>query len=83
MKLLIGFATDVYNDDRMLTLSPKSQASKSLANICTNNQIVSFKDGGLPIEFSEFDPSAAVLQYNIPVLYRSMLNIVGRSDMQL
>ncbi|KAF0702117.1 Uncharacterized protein FWK35_00032969, partial [Aphis craccivora] len=77
VKLLIELAIDVYNDSRQLTLSAHSWPSRSLSKIHANSQIVSYKDEGLTSQFFYFSPTAALLQYRNPVIYREMLDIVG------
>lgn len=82
VKLLIELAIDVYNDSRQLTLSAHSWPSRSLSKIHADSQIASYKEEGLTSQFSPFNPTAALLQYRNPVIYREMLDIVGRSVME-
>jgi hypothetical protein len=77
VKLLIELAIDVYNDSRQLTLSAHSWPSRSLSKIHADTQVASFKDEGLDSQFSQLNPSSALLQYRNPVIYREMLDIVG------
>jgi hypothetical protein len=77
VKLLIELAIDVYNDSRQLTLSAHSWPPRSLSKIHADTQVASFKDEGLDSQFSQLNPSSALLQYRNPVVYREMLDIVG------
>lgn len=82
VKLLIELAIDVYNDSRQLTFSAHSWPSRSLSKMHADSQVASYKDEGLSSQFFQFSPSAALLQYRNPVIYREMLDIVGRSVME-
>ncbi|KAL4143163.1 hypothetical protein QTP88_005523 [Uroleucon formosanum] len=47
-----------------------------------DSQIASYKEEGLTSQFVQFSPTAALLQYRNPVIYREMLDTVGHSVME-
>lgn len=80
--MLIELEIDVYNDSRQSTLSAHSWPSRSLSKMHADSQIASYKEEGLTSQFVQFCPTAALLEYRNPVIYREMLDTVGRSVME-
>lgn len=62
-------------------MSANSWPSRSLAKIHSDSQIATYREHGLDLEFTPFNPAASVFHYRNPNTYREMLDVVSDTVM--